>query len=135
MNAGKQAITNEDFSYLEKKYNAQFPDEFKEFYSKNNGADIYLCQFKDVYEVNSFLPLRGDWSIESVKDDELSDGIIPINMIPFADDEGGDFYYINLIDKAIYLIRSDNIERYLLIANSFNEFLEILDNSEMQGGI
>ena len=128
----KQPISTVDFEDIEKKYNVIFPKDFKEFYLENNGLKIHLCLFDEKYEINTFLELRGEWSIESVKDEEIADEIIPNNMIPFGDDEGGDFYYINTNDGGVYLIRCEDIENYILIARSFTDFLGILDDSEMR---
>ena len=129
---GEMPISKEDFEYMEEKYGVKFPEEFKAFYMVNNGLEIHLCRFKEKYELSSFLPLRGKWSIEYVKDDFDSDEIVPKYMIPFGDDEGGDFYFINLNDGAVYSIRGDSITKHVKIADSFNEFLDMLDNSVIQ---
>lgn len=134
INAGKQTITDEDFSYIEAKFNITFPKEFKNFYLENSGCKNYLCTFgeSEEYELSRFLKLTGQNSVEDIKDSENEDGFISDRMIPFAMDRGGDYYYLNAIDKAVYLIRGEEIEEPILIANSFNDFLEILDNSEMR---
>ena len=127
---GNLTIREEDFMELEKKYCIQFPKTFKDFYLKNNGLKIHLCTINEQYEVNTFLPLRGGFSIESVKDDENVDGFIPCTMIPFAYDRGGDLYFLNVLDNAIYSIRGETIDRHVLIANSFKDFIEILNKSD-----
>ena len=127
---GNIKISEDDFIELEEKYKIQFPKAFKDFYIKNNGLKIYLCIINEQYEVNTFLPLRGGFSIESVKDNENIDGFVPSNMIPFSYDRGGDMYYVNVADQAIYSIRCETIDRHVLMANSFEDFIEILNKSD-----
>lgn len=129
--SGTEKISLEDFIYFQNKYKITFSTGFKEFYLQNNGLKIFLCHISEKHEVNSFLQLRGKWSIESVKNDEISDGLIPDYMIPFAYDRGGDFYYYNSNDGKVYLIRGDNIEKYILIADNFDNFIDVMNNSNI----
>lgn len=124
----------EDIQRLQAKYNIIFPEELKNYYLENNGKKIYLCVFGEEkqYEISKILPLCDKNSVESIKDSELIDGFIASDMIPFAMDRGGDYYYWNSIDKGIYLIRGEDIENPRYICSSFSELCTILDNSEIR---
>ena len=64
------------------------------------------------------------------------DGFIPMNLIPFCNDEAGDSYYIR-VDEAgygkVYYIFSEFLDDFLsdpegagYVAGSFTEFLEMI---------
>ena len=119
---------------LQEKYNVKFPEGLKKFYYEHNGEKSYLCTFGTdrQYEISRFLPLTGKISVESIKDNDLVDGFIPEELVPFSMDRGGDFYYWSNKDAKIYLVRGDNIENPRLICDSFEELCDILNRSEIR---
>jgi hypothetical protein len=82
--------------------------------------------------------------LETILDRQEQDGIIPMCYIPFCSDEAGDSYYIR-VDEAgygeIYYIFSEFLDDFPgapesegLIANSFTEFLEMIQFPEEKKG-
>ena len=118
---------------IEKKLSITIPITLKEFYKKYNGSDIRLCVFdigKVGYEVNKFIWLKSrNHLFESIIENDRMDGFIPNEYIPLAKDCFGDCYYINNKDEKIYFISSGDIENPVKIADSLDDFIEILNSS------
>ena len=104
-------VSDIDIVRIQDKYGIEMLENLKRFYLEHNGEKIYLCIFGDdrQYEIAKFLPLTGKNSVERVKDNDLIDGFIPRNFIPFARDRGGDYYYWDNDDAKIYLVRGDKL--------------------------
>lgn len=126
-------ITEGDIKRIEKYWKIEFPEILKNFYLHYNGAKIKLCKFyvEDfTYEISELLPLKyGSSCFEEVIKSDRQDGIIPSNMIPIANDRGGDYYYWNLLNENIFLYYCDAIENPVYICESIEKLFEIMNES------
>lgn len=131
---GRIEITEADILEFQRKFDIELPADIKSFYLKYHGCKNYLCTFgkSEEYELSRFLKLTGKNSVEDIKENENEDGFISDRMIPFAMDRGGDYYYWNANDLKIYIIRSDEIETPICLSNSFKEFCNMLNQSEIR---
>lgn len=128
-NNGKK-IAEKDIEAIEKKYNFSIPKVLKDFYLEYNDCKVYLCLFyveEYEYEVLQFSSLK---DMDETK--ELFDEFLPARFVPFAYDEGGDYFFWNSENGKVYMIRSDDIETHQLVCGSIEEFFEILENSQME---
>ena len=118
---------------LEKKYKIVFPDVLKNLYAKSEGGKIKLCVFKIDgfdYEVSSIISVVPEgFYFEKIADSDRDDGFLPVSFYPFASNRGGDIYYWDSETKKVYLSLADDIENPILISDSIEEFIILLEKS------
>ncbi len=137
-------ITIEEIEEIEKELDIIFPSELKNFYLKYNGGRpnkkfFIIDGFIENYEVISFksmLENKRDLSILKHYTIGIEKGYLIKNLIPFASTFDGNFLCINKVGEVYYytidtwdfnLSLSNNLKENLyLLANSFNEFLDML---------
>lgn len=112
-------VTNEDISRIEKKFSIVFPDILKEYYLKYNGMYIHTVELSyddgEITGVHEIIPvitnemidgtIPDEYSVECIKENELNEPynrVLP-NLIPFAVNEGGDYYYWDTKDGKVYI--------------------------------
>ena len=142
-------ITIEEIEKIEKELDIIFPSELKKFYLKYNGGESNKKYFNiknlmSNYQITFFKPmlkeqmLKGEMTISIYKHYIL--GIekkyLISNLIPFADDLFGNFLCIDKYGKIYYYamdmwsfdisLEYNLKENLYLLANSFNEFLDML---------
>lgn len=95
-----------------------------------NGAKIRLCKFyidNFEHEISEILPLKyGKSCLEEVIKNDRNDDIIPRNMIPIANNRGGDYYYWDVLDESVYLFYCDDIENPVYICNDIEELFNLM---------
>lgn len=127
------SINEEDIKTVEKCWNIEIPTILKQFYINYNGAKINLCKFfvdDFKYEISEIIPLKyGKCCLEEVIRNDRQDDIIPSNMIPIANDRGGDYYYWDMSSGRVYLFYCDDIENPIYICKSIEEMFEIMNKS------
>ena len=144
----KPPITKSEITRVESKFNIKLPQEYVDFLLKYNGgypepnrfkyesnkehySDSLVNWFYSIYEgeYNNFEPNILNWSLHGRR---FPDGIIPIAGDPFgniicigiADGYMGKVYFWDHEEESDTDIPHwDNV---YLIANSFNQFLELL---------
>ena len=126
-------INESDVLKFEKLIGRDVPDVLRDFYRSYNGASIKLCIF-DIdgydFEVFEILPLvHGKCCVEKIYEDDREDGYIRESLIPLANNSGGDYYYWDKNDEKIYLIYCDDIENEILIADSKEDFFDIMNKN------
>lgn len=131
------SITPNDIADLEKEYHIKFPTALKEYYLKYNASEISLCTFtqknvpNDTFEVHTiysikYEPFKGACILEEVLYDDRLDGFIPNNLIPFAEDRGGNRYYCDDKTENIFFIPCDDIDNPELVCESISDFFDNL---------
>lgn len=112
-------VTNEDISRIEKKFSIVFPNILKEYYLKYNGMYIHTVELSyddgEITGVHEIIPvitnevidggITSEFSVECIKENELNEPynrVLP-NLIPFAINEGGDYYYWDTKDGKVYI--------------------------------
>lgn len=106
-----------------------------EFYLQYNGLEIYLSKIErdtTIFQVDAFYSIKHSFStrlptVDTLIEWDRMDGFIAPQMIPFAEDQGGDSYYCNSTSGEIYIIRSDDIDIPIKICDTFAEFLSALE--------
>lgn len=126
-------VNKEDIKEIEEFWNIKFPMILKDFYINYNGAKINLCKFSMdgfEYEISEMLPLKyGQCNFEDVIKNDREDGIIPNNMLPIANNRGGDYYYWDEVSKKIFLYCCDDIENPVYICDNIEELFKLMTNS------
>ncbi|KEQ46271.1 SMI1/KNR4 family protein [Streptococcus oralis] len=147
-------LSENDFNEVEKKLEVSFPASFKSHYFKWNGGTPNLSCFVndnidfDYIEIRDFIPMKyskqfeddPDFTLEGRTINEWELNELPINLIPFAFDWGGNYLCLEKNSRQIiYYVRdvwSENISREanfkknsIIIAKSFDEFLNCLEEN------
>lgn len=136
-------ITEAEMAALEAQYGFRMPEDLRQFCLRHNGGllpagaklnpeDCCLTDFLSIgHPVLERLP-----TMDRLLEWQKMDGFIPMNLIPFCNDEAGDSYYIR-VDEAgygkVYYIFSEFLDDFLsdpegagYVADSFTEFLEMI---------
>ena len=147
-------LSENDFNDVEKNLEVSFPASFKSHYFKWNGGTPTLSCFVndnidyDYIEIRDFIPMKyskqfeddPDFTLEGRAINEWELNELPINLIPFAFDWGGNYLCLEKNSwQIIYYVRdvwSENISREanfkknsIIIAKSFEEFLNCLEEN------
>lgn len=113
------AITSEDLDQLESVIGKKLPAAFRDHYLKYNGGmpeRAYWSSedFFDPIEVASFRPIvYGEPSLLPTYQNLQKKQLIPSNLLPFADDLGGNFFCLNLASGAISYFTTDTFDSEL----------------------
>lgn len=135
------SITPNDITELETEYKISIPTPLKDFYLKYNAAEISLCTFtqkdlpNDTFEVHTiysikYAAFKGAIILEEVLYDDRMDGFIAANLIPFAEDRGGNRYYCDEKTENVFFILCDDIDNPELVCENISDFLNNLKNAE-----
>lgn len=146
-----QKITESEIAALEERFCFRMPEDLRQFYLRQNGGlfPTGTVVNPERSRLNDFLAVKFPFMerlplLETILDRQEQDGFIPMCYIPFCSDEAGDSYYIR-VDEAgygeIYYIFSEFLDDFPgapesegLIANSFTEFLEMIQFPEEKKG-
>ena len=131
------SISQKDIMDLEEEYKISIPAALKEFYLKYNGADIFLCRFfpensqVEMVEVHTIYPIKytpyeKGAILERVLNSDRMDGFIPSELIPFAQDRGGNRCYCDKNSGKVYFISSDDIDNPVAVCEKISDFLDNL---------
>lgn len=131
----ERGITEADLGAVELSLHFAFPGAFRSHYLRYNGGSPTNCIFKKddvVYVLHEFLPVKYGKHLfeQSFRSLKVEDEIIPVHLVPFAVDPGGDYYCFSVSDEdggAIWIYRgeySDDPDRAVqFLARSLEEFL------------
>jgi hypothetical protein len=135
-------LTYSEISSIENLLKISFTDEFKEHYTNYNGGYPFKRFFQwpngDITRINHFFSLKynGFTQLEEVYNDLLIvENILPVGYIPFASDDGADFFCLSVLPDRynhvyfcdMYHYDPQNIDVYLtLLSLSFKNFINNL---------
>ena len=128
INDTEKPLAEEEMSTFESEFSKALPDSFKIYYLLHNGgfpeAD-YVRGEKNIFSIDGFIPIKyGLLPIERLIKDML--GPAPKGLyVPFANDSGGNIFYISLADNdygQVYLVTAETSEN-IYVCSSFDEFL------------
>lgn len=126
-------IDETEIKEIEKCFHIEFPQILKKYYCNYNGAKINLCKFNVdgfEYEISELSPLKyGKCCLEEVIKNDRQDNIIPKNMIPVANNRGGDYYYWDMSSNNVFIYYCDDIENPVYICKNIEEMFAIMDKS------
>lgn len=140
--ATSKALTKSDIFDAEKEMGILFPKDFIAHYLQFNGGcaenDKYVWKDGGETRVNSFFPLKYDdlGKIETIyRDLFILENYLPEGIVPFATDDGGNFFCISarMQDYGnVYYFNNDHYDvenehsamEYL--ENTFSDFIENL---------
>jgi SMI1 / KNR4 family (SUKH-1) len=143
----EKAITQDDVLSVEKSLGVCLPDDFKAHYLSNNGGDIKNAFFVDKSgQLDKIDDIRFISILynKSFKDDpvfslpgrikeEWENAEVPKSLIPFSFAQMGTisaYLCINHQDEKVYFFNRDVDDfKPILIANSFNEFLDKIETA------
>ncbi|MFW0767453.1 SMI1/KNR4 family protein [Trabulsiella odontotermitis] len=125
----EKKLTPDEFFEFQQLVGKTFPDEFRDFYLENNGGYLPESVQPSPLLFSGFIPIKyGRVPIEKTYYDLVDDFPELKNMIPFADDEGGNCFLLSLRDKdygRIYIWLMDEKELGF-VSQSFDEFINAL---------
>lgn len=138
-------VSDEDLNRIEQKYSFKLPQVLRHYYLSYNGAalkdlyadgfanerfglhDIYPVKYKwDYSQGNKVMPVLADvgqmerfyeWS----KDFPV---VVDNDLVPFANDAGGDEYYWQKNTGAVFLICHEDIDNLIPAFDSVDAFFE-----------
>ena len=126
-------ITEEDLKRIETRFDISFPEKLKSYHLEHNGDLIKICNFMVdgyEYEISEIVQLKyGSCTFEDIVQGDREDKIIPENMLPIANNRGGDYYYWDAISENVFLYYCDDIENPIFICDNIEELFKILENS------
>ena len=137
-NVEKQ-LEPKEIKEFEQELGVDLPQDFVDFYLVNNGGNppFYYVEGEDnVFALDGFLPIKyGSLTIGRLLKDYEKQGIMIQNKIPFANDPGGNIFFLSTspADKnSIYILTAENDpseeDSFLYVCESFTAFLEGLTN-------
>jgi len=156
MSKSDPKVSSSDLALLEDEIGHVLPESFKVFYLTHNGgvADRDWWDSGDEYEpvrVKKFKAVAASGALDAAETKYLngcyavmtSKGVIPETLLPFAIDDGGNFFCLDLIDSNVCFYATDSFgsdnsyatnhaKAYRWLASSFDAFVEGLkDESEI----
>jgi hypothetical protein len=140
-----EAIILDDFNKIESNFEITVPKEIQEFYLKFNGGVpskkyFFIPRYIDNLKIRFFkvFKFENDQSltIEESYENGIKKGFLNQNLIPFANDDAGNYFCFDKEGKIYYytidawddkLTNEENIkENLILLTDSFSEFLNKL---------
>ncbi|EEJ7234992.1 SMI1/KNR4 family protein [Salmonella enterica subsp. salamae] len=125
----EKKLTQDEFSEFERYFSKKFPDSFRNFYLENNGGYLSESAYPSPLLFSGFISIKyGKVPIEKTYQDLIDDFLELKDMVPFADDEGGNCFLLSLRDKdygQIYIWLMDEKE-LAFVSESFDEFMNEL---------
>ncbi len=135
------ALTRADISEIGKDLSIVFPDEFIAHYLKYNGGypegDTYSWKTGGTTTVNTFFSLKYDGFVNlenTYKNLALLENYFPLGIVPFAVDDGGNFFCISarkidfgriyFLENEHYNIQNKELEYLTPVENSFKDFID-----------
>jgi cell wall assembly regulator SMI1 len=133
-------LTQADLASVEKRLGVILPADLKDHYLRHNGgrpAPRFFEKNDEWYGVHQFLTMiHGDHNTgfeETYRDLALDNPLFPAGVIPFAVDEGGDYFAYSVRPESygqILFVQSDYFQepdRYLVfLSPSLANFLDAL---------
>ena len=135
-------LTRKELEEAEEQIGVSFTQDFRNHYERYNGGypvkRYFLWPSGDKTRINHFFSIKhkGFTQLEEAYTDLfVFEQILPVGLLPFASDDGGDFFCISMLPDSynrvffcdMHHYDAENIEKYCtLISNSFNDFIENL---------
>ena len=135
-------LTKDELIEIENELDISFTKDFKEHYLENNGGypvkRYFLWPDEAKTRINHFFSIKyeGFSQLEAAYDNLfITEQILPFGFLPFASDDGGDFFCISTLPDSynkvffcdMHHYDEEVIENYITpISNSFKEFIENL---------
>ncbi|WP_030140899.1 SMI1/KNR4 family protein [Pseudomonas fluorescens] len=110
------AVTSMDLDRLESIIGKRLPAPFRSHYLKYNGGvperTYWLGDdFDEPLEVAAFKPIAGsDSTVLCTYQLMLKKQLLPANLLPFANDWGGNFFCLNLDTEAVSYFTTDSFD-------------------------
>lgn len=150
VNSSKQ-LSEEDLAFVEKEIGQPLPESLKEIYATSNGGELEgdRCVFVNSetgveFNVNTFLPIRykryeEDYLLEECFNFFVNEKkFMPPDFVPFAIDDGGYPFAVNVADSTVHICYVADIENgespMRFVATSLQEFINgMLTEEEAYG--
>ncbi|MBF7144346.1 MULTISPECIES: SMI1/KNR4 family protein [Pseudomonas] len=119
-----------DVNNLEEILKVKFPNDLVSFYLAQNGGDLEENEPNSLL-LSGFVPIKyGEIPVELAYEELISDFPHLSGKIPFAFDEGGNYFLLETVgpDKGKIELWIMDTEELLSVAESFLEFLEELEH-------
>ncbi|MTH48565.1 SMI1/KNR4 family protein [Intestinirhabdus alba] len=125
----EKKLNQNEFFEFQKYFSKKNPDEFRDFYLENNGGYLPETSHPSPLLFSGFISIKyGKIPIEKTYQDLIDDFPELKDMVPFAEDEGGNCFLLSLRDKdygKIYIWLMDE-KKLTFVCESFGEFINKL---------
>lgn len=132
----QEVVTKKQIEDFEKKYNLQLPARLKDFYQQYSGCPMDRIFFRvgnGHYTLDGFHQLfSGSMCVEHVLDIYQQSGRIPASYFPLGVSQDGDDFFYDTFDDKVYLVSLDHPKNPTLIANSLDEFFDLLEKAYLK---
>jgi cell wall assembly regulator SMI1 len=131
-----------DLKQIEDKLAIQFPEDFKSHYLLHNGGypsnDNYRWRTGGITGINIFFSFKsvGHQQVEEIYENlVITEKYLPVGIIPFASDNGGNFFCVSAREQDYGQVFYCNNDHYVngnpesplvFLENSLNDFLDKL---------
>lgn len=135
----EKELTQEELCRLETEAEFSLPSDLRKFYAQHNGGIPEKKKFSKnelLYSVHKFIPIlsQAGEDLKTIYSEMvLEDNVFHINCIPFAIDEGGEYFLYSMDEESfgkIFFFDSDYFddpdESLILLSDSFTDFLTSL---------
>ncbi|MGH9760486.1 MAG: SMI1/KNR4 family protein [Blastocatellia bacterium] len=137
-----ERLTLNDLDEVELNRGVKLPDEVRRHYLEYNGGipdpNCWVMENGEWHCVQQFLPIKyGKRTLESVYLKGVEKGYLGPEMVPFANDQGGNYFCFDQAGRVFFYAmdvwspdatNEENKKRAAkLLADSFNEFVSGLD--------
>lgn len=142
-------ITYEEICAFERQFHFQMPKDMRRFYLTHNGGTFPPDTVIDpersplaVFHPITFQDNRHIIPMDILLDWQETDGLVPMDCIPFCSDKAGNSYYICVADGdygSIYYVDHETYDGFVefrgcgLVADSFTDFLRKIASALQNG--
>lgn len=129
------AVTEKDIREVEERFGIVFPKILRDFYLEHNGDYIKNCFLKineDEYSLQDmhYLKIEKRARVELILEWQRDDGFVPVNLVPFAYDMGGESFYWSTEDQGVYFLDIEEPSIANKICDSVEEFFKLIEEAE-----
>ena len=116
-------LTPQEIADAEQKLGIRLPETLRQLYLQHNGCylrscvidgeEMPLCSLYPLYtEGKTPLGENNDLSVALLLEWQERDGFIPMQYVPFCDDDAGDIYYYSTENGAVYYIMHEFFDEF-----------------------
>ncbi|WP_024856159.1 SMI1/KNR4 family protein [Ruminococcus albus] len=123
-------------AYLEQKYGIVFPEILKDLYSRTDCSGMRSCYIEidhdfEVYDLVTLEDEVGGFEqlVDCIYRTEPLCRYIPDDWFPLAEDKDGNHFFWSSKTQQVYYGSCEEIEDKILIADSIEEFIDMLNDS------
>ncbi len=132
-----ETVSEEKIESFEKEFGLQLPPRLKNFYQNYSGSTMESIPFivnGKRYVLDGFHQLfTGSMSAEHILDIYQQSNRLPKGYFPLGVTNSGDDFFYDTLHDEVYLVSMDQPKKKELVANSLDNFFDLLDDAYQNG--